>query len=481
MQLMRRRRRPGKVRETIAALSAGLVAAGIGSAHEAAAQDYYTYNSPAHDRGYNESTGLLTLPYSELDTSMLIYQESGGRVQAIEPSASLTVNGAAGQILNLTLTADSLTGATPNGAVPSDLVQKFVTPIKAQGSSVSVTNASGGSTIIHLPPTPGQIAQAALGRQYTVQPNTLPVDLGFHDDRASGSFNWSQPLAGITQVGFGAGYSSEHDFSAFTANAMIAQSFNANNTTLSLAGNFEDDSSAPYGGVPTPLTQMTAVWKTPSSRSRTSEEAVLGLTQVLTRRWLAQLNYSYSYSSGYQNDPYRILSVVDPTSGEPLDYLYENRPGKRTRQSVYLDTKYDWGPTITEVQSRFYKDDWGLKAVSAEISQRVDLAPWLYVTPDVRWYHQTAANFFHYYLVSGDPLPAYASSDSRLGAFTAMTYGGQIGVRLSQESSIYLRGAYYDQTGNGHPADAIGQLKNQNLFAGVKAEWVMAGYTWDFH
>ena len=44
---------------------------------------------------------------------------------------------------------------------------------------------------------------------------------------------------------------------------------------------------------------------------------MLGLTEVMTRRWLMQLNYSYDAQSGYQNDPYRIISVVDPISGEP--------------------------------------------------------------------------------------------------------------------------------------------------------------------
>ena len=174
---------------------------------------------PFSSDGYNPSTGLLNLPYSQLDTSILFYQESGGRVRAIEPSATLSVHGSGGENLSLNLTADSVTGATPNGAAPSDQVQTFVTPLKATGSTATVTSASGGSTVIHLPPTPGQIASAALGRQYTVAPNTLPVDRGFFDDRYAGNFSWSQPLGPITLVGFGGGYSTEHDYRAITANA----------------------------------------------------------------------------------------------------------------------------------------------------------------------------------------------------------------------------------------------------------------------
>ncbi len=473
MQLIKRRKRAGQVRETIATLSLGLLAAAT-AGHAAHAGSFSS-------DGYNQSTGLLNLPYSEINTQILFYQESGGRVRAIEPSGTLTVHGDGDRVLSLNLTADAVTGATPNGAVPSDLVQKFVTPIQLHGSSTTVTSASGGSTVIQIPPTPGQVVQAALGRQYTVAANALPMDRGFHDERVAASFNWSQPLGAITEVGFGAGYSQEHDFRAITTNAHIAQSFNGNNTTLSLAVDFEDDSSFPYGGVPTPLTTMNAQWKPQSARGRTQLDGVLGLTEVMTRRWLLQLNYSYGSSNGYQNDPYRIVSVVDPTSGEPLDYLYENRPGNRTRQSVFLNNKFLYGPSLTELSARYYKDSWGIKATSAELSERVNLTHWLYIEPNVRWYHQTAANFYHNFLVSGAPMPAYASSDIRLGKFTAITYGAEIGFKITNTSKIYLRGDYYKQTGDAHPADAIGQLKNQNLFSGIKAGWLMIGYTWDFH
>ena len=41
--------------------------------------------------------------------------------------------GAGGQELDLNLVVDSVSGATPNGAVPSNQAQNFVTPLKAQG------------------------------------------------------------------------------------------------------------------------------------------------------------------------------------------------------------------------------------------------------------------------------------------------------------------------------------------------------------
>ena len=61
-----------------------------------------------------------------------------------------------------------------------------------------------------------------------------------------------------------------------------------------------------------------------------------------TERTIGQLNYSFSTSSGYLTDPYKLLSVVDPVSGEPVPgsgelalYRFESRPDERTKHSIY--------------------------------------------------------------------------------------------------------------------------------------------------
>ncbi len=402
-------------------------------------------------------------------------------MRAIEPASQYFAHGPDGQNFSLGFIADSVTGATPNGAVPSDKVQTFVTPLKApSGSTATITSASGGSTVIQLPPTPGQIATAALGRQYTIQPGQLPVDRGFHDERFAGSIAYSQPLGGISLVGAGGSYSVEKDYRSFSINTNVAQNFNLNNSTVSFAVNYENDSSFPYGGVPTPLTEMNAQWKSISSKERQRIDVVAGLTEVMSRNWLLQINYSFGLSSGYQNDPYMIVSIVDPVSGEPNQYLYENRPTSRQLQSIYADSKLDLGPTVTDLSARYYVDNWGIKSFTAELAERISLTRWLYIEPNLRWYRQTAANFFENFLVAGQALPQYASADWRLGQFSGLTYGSKIGFAVTTKLEIYLRGEYYQQNGNGHPADAVGQLKQQNLFGGVNAGYAMFGFTWNF-
>ncbi len=55
-----------------------------------------------------------------------------------------------------------------------------------------------------------------------------------------------------------------------------------------------------------------------------------------------------------------------------------------------------------------------------------------------------------------------------------------LGLKVGEFSELYLRGEYYDQSGNGHPAQAIGQLAQQNLFGAVKAANLMAGFKFGF-
>lgn len=469
MQLKKR----GKVREKLATLSASLIAATVAAHVEQA--DAQVYGSEYYNNTVTRNDDFGPgIAYSQVDAALLVYSEQNGRITAIEPTAALTVHGPKDQLLTFELTADAVSGATPNGAVRANVAQTFSTPARTSGSSYSVSGASGGSTIVH-------VAGNDYIRQYTVAAGQLPMDKGFEDHRGAFNLGYSQPWGWLSQFGAGVGYSMESDYSSATGNVHAAKTFNGNNTTLSLSLNTEYDTSSPYGGVPAAFAVADGTWRSEKSRSKTQLGFVVGLTQVVTRNWLMQLNYAYDRQNGYQSDPYRILSQVDSVTGEPLQYVYENRPNKRSSQSLFWDNKIDIGPTLTEISARYFTDSWGIKSVTGEISERLDLTSRFFVEPSLRYYHQTAADFFHYYLVSGQPLPAYASADTRLGKFTSITYGAKLGYALSGRTELYVRGGYYVQTGDGHPADAIGQLKDQNLFGGTKAMFAFVGYTWDFH
>jgi hypothetical protein len=103
-----------------------------------------------------------------------------------------------------------------------------------------------------------------------------------------------------------------------------------------------------------------------------------------------------------------------------------------------------------------------------------------YLEPHVRYYRQGAADFFHYFLTSDAAVPDFASADTRLARLHALTYGIKIGMPLDDDKELSLRVEYYDQQGNGSPAEAIGQLRQQNLFPSLKAVTVLLGFRYSF-
>lgn len=478
MQLTSRRR--GRISQALGCLTANLLAATCAHAQALSPTADTPPDAAAPRAGANDDTES-DVGMTRLNAAVLFYREAGGRVKATEPVASIVINGSSGAVLTARFTVDSLTGATPNGAAPWTGPQTFVTPAHAAGTTATVTGASGGSTLVTIPGT-GTVA-----RQYVTPANTLPVDAGFRDLRTAVDLGYSTPVWDGGHLSLGGSASTERDYRSFSGNAGVSQDFNQHNTTASLSVEYEYDRSNPFFGTPTPFTPMSADVKGPD-RTKTVTSAVLGVTQVVNRYWLAQLNYSVGQSSGYQTDPYRVLSVVDPVSGAPSAYLYENRPSSRLRQSVYFGNKVALGPTVTDASVRVYHDSWGVNSVTTEVSERVSVVSWLYVEPLARYYSQTAASFFRDYLIAGQPLPSYASSDSRIGKFQAVTYGLKVGIPVTgrsefdiPQSELYFQVQDYRQTGPAQPSGVVPGLARENFFSGVRALSVIAGYTMAFY
>jgi hypothetical protein len=467
MQLKDKQPRPlrhlGRIAAGLSVISANL----IGSA-AALAQDTGDDNPQivVHNLMKEPAPAPDTYVY---DSSVLFYKESGSRVQAIEPVFNVQNYLANGSIISGNFTFDSLTGATPNGATPWSSDQTFNSIVRQRTTSTQVTStgASGGGTVTTIAGT--AYAQATS----SVPARTLPL-ASFHDHRFAGNGSYSWLLNPDTRLSVGLGASVERDYTSITGNFGVSRDLNQKNTTVSLTVDLEADISRPYNGTPAPFEQLNSQIAG-GNASKTTYGLLGGVTQTLTRFWITQLNLGISGSSGYQSDPYRVLSLVDPISGAPVDYLFENRPRSRTRESAYWGNKLALGPTVAEVSVRYYHDTWGINSLAAEVSEQIPLGESVYIKPMYRHYHQTAANFFTYYLLNGAALPNYASSDSRLSRFNADTIGGKIGIRAFKTGELYMEGESYRQSGAHFIATAPGQLAGLDLFSGVHATSVMVG------
>jgi hypothetical protein len=384
--------------------------------------------------------------------SALAYYHEDGRIQAIEPVVDVAKVFADGKSLDFNVTFDALSGASPNGALTSRSAQTFASP-------------SGKPQ-----------------HQYTTAPGQLPVDPDYEDDRIAVGGNWTVPFTQVDQVSVGGKLSSEDDFFSATVNASMAHDFNEKNTTLSLGIDNEFDSIHPIGGAPVPGSDYELAEKQTGGKTKDGGGLILGVTQVMTRNWLSEFNISIDRFHGYLNDPYKCTSIIN-SAGATAGYEYENRPDQRTRKSGYWENRVGWSSHLsTALSLRYMSDDWGVRSDTAQLHLRWTFSNRdRYIEPTIRWYRQTAADFYTpFILITGKPITGYESSDSRLGAFQALTYGVKFAQKLPglgsrQESELSVRAEYYQQTFDERVATPAG-LQGLNLYPGLKAFLVQIGW-----
>jgi hypothetical protein len=398
-------------------------------------------------------------PKWEVDTSLLYYGEDDSRVTDASLFTSIRRALDEDRNFNLSLTVDSLTGATPNGAAPSSGVQTF-------------TNASGNST-------------------YVIAPGEQPLDTEFLDTRVALTGSWQQSLGEAMRWSAGFSASDEYDYLHLGVQGRLERDFNLRNTTVYVGAAYGKDDMNPVGGTPIGLAPMLEADNDSNKAGDDSKDVMdvlVGVTQVLSRRSLIEVAYSYGKSDGYLSDPYKFLSVVDPVTGLPVlgpvgsglnRYLYEHRPDARTKQSLFAEWRHAFDRDSMAVSFRLMDDDWGVTSQTVDARYRWNLNSDSYVEPHLRYYKQGEADFYRTVLFDGAPLPEYASADYRLADSEAFTAGVKYGHRTERgEWSVRLE--YYQQTAEPSPGSVVGDLVNHELIPDLNAVIVQFGYKFRF-
>ncbi len=397
---------------------------------------------------------------NQSETSILIYSEKN-RIRATEGNFSLNKLLKNDYTLNLRLTYDGLTGATPTGGSPSRYPQ-------------TITRASGGKTIV-------------------VPAGDFPVDESFKDTRFAAEASLAHSVGRLSNATLGAHASSEHDYTSVGLNAGISRDLNRKNTTVGISGSFAHDVSKPVGGLHKPFTVVGEDIDDEDGASRRQRfegkiknvyDAVVSLTQVLDRSTLLTLNFSLNRASGYLTDPYKVVSQVqapgDIDPGEPIQNIYENRPPNRSKNAVFAELRRYLGGSTAGLAYRYFWDSWGVRSHAIDASLRFDFNRNGAFQPRFRWYHQSSADFYRPFLIEGNSLPAYVSSDSRLASFDAFTYGLNYSFPVNPGSRINLTAEYYAQRGDRSPPEAFGSLLTFDLFPKLDVIMLRLGYSHDF-
>ena len=392
-------------------------------------------------------------PGWDFNTSFLYYGESDDRVQDASLSFLARRLFTDDKSLTLTLAVDSLTGASASGATPMDVAQTF-------------TSASGNAV-------------------YTTAAGEHPLDDAFLDTRVAIGASWQQPLGRLYKMSAGLTASGEYDYKHIGGNFGLSRDFNQRNTTISVGVAVARDTLDPEGGAPISLARMLDVGDRSNKMGDQDKDVVdflLGVTQVVNRNLLVQLNYSYSDSSGYLNDPYKFISMVDPVTGDTVahtpapgtagpshEFRFESRPKDRAKHSLFGQAKYYWSGRVVDLSYRYMTDDWDIDSHTLDAKLRFPMGDSRYLEPHVRFYSQSEAEFYSASLIEGDPLPAYASSDYRLGDFDAITAGIKYGWKTGSGNDMSVRLEYYTQDGEIPAGQIIGNQSQRTLYPDLDA------------
>ena len=391
-----------------------------------------------------ETTPLAT-PTMRFEGAALIYGEQG-RTSVFEPNARFTRLFAGGQTVSAALTFDAITGASPTGAMPSGTMQTTTSPS---------------------------------GRQVSISQEQVPTSQ-FSDARLASDLEASTPIGRVLALTLGGHISREKDYQSLGASAKASLDLWQHTTTLTFGGGSNHDAIFPRAMIHRGLSSGSDTLGGGRGVKNISS-GLFGLSQILSRRWMAAATATRTVENGYLTDPYKVVSVLNRTSGATAGTVTEKRPSRRTRSDVLLSSVYHFDADVLYSESRFYGDDWGLRSLVVDFKYRHELKNGTWFEPHVRMYGQSKADFFRYGLPQGDPLPEYATSDSRLGRLASLTLGATYGFRIPQSPGEWsLRGELISQTGNSFPAEAIGAQRNYDLAPPLTIGSLVATYAIEF-
>ena len=258
----------------------------------------------------------------------------------------------------------------------------------------------------------------------------------------------------------GAAFSTEHDYVSRALSVTGSVSSEDKNRTWTFGVGYARDAINPVN--------LAVI-----GERRNTVDLLAGVTQVLSPQDIAQVNLTYTHSSGYFSDPYKYL---------------DNRPRERNQSTLTLRWNHHFSGTegTGRFSYRYYRDTFGIAAhtFGAEYVQPLPYG-WT-ITPSTRLYSQSAANFYFdpvYDPVLGEPFPPgydfrnprLSSADQRLSAYGARTFGIKIEKQLTRDMQIDVKFESYHQSSSwrlfGSGSRGLADFSARVIQVGLSKQW----------
>ncbi len=289
------------------------------------------------------------------------------------------------------------------------------------------------------------------------------TDAHMEDERKAWDANFAYQLKRVNvAVSYGVSRESDYVSNGYSLNTLT--DFNEKNTLLLLGWGHTDDiiSESKLGWV--------------KDRTKTGNDLIIGLTQLLSPDLSVTANVSYGRSTGFLSDPYKIVSTT-MLDLDPGTYYTppENRPEEKDKVSVFIGANrhFDNLNGAADASYRFYSDSFGIRSHTVELKWIQRLGTHFTLEPSVRYYRQSVADFYYYDLDQAGVVTSIApsgetgtgrgpfySSDYRLSKMETFNLGLKLSYEINRHCSAdiayerYLMRGLDNQTPSSAYADA---------------------------
>ncbi len=165
------------------------------------------------------------------------------------------------------------------------------------------------------------------------------------------------------------------------------------------------------------------------SRSRNSFSSSLSWSQVVNQRFQLMFLADFIYQQGYLGLPFHRVYFNDQS------VHIENLPDSRWKIPLGVRASYFIGDyIILRGFYRYYHDNWGLNAHTADLETSIKINSFFSITPFYRYYRQSAVKYFA-------PMNAHTASDTYytsnydLSEFTSQFFGA--GFRIAPPKGLF--------------------------------------------
>ena len=220
-------------------------------------------------------------------------------------------------------------------------------------------------------------------------------------------------------LNFGGGFSQEQDYTSRFVNSNLSWDFNKKLTTLNLGGSVAFDVSEP-----TNMNRDCSTDTTNTNCHKTSQQYLLGVSQILDKNSLLQLNMTYGYSEGYLSDPYKTVWFYNGNTVS--DIQSDKRPREKNQFAwlvQYIHNFEGLNNAALHADYRFSMDNWGINSHTTELSWHQPITAGWQVIPRFRYYSQDSADFYSAVFSGSHNSYRVYSSDYRLAGFGAISGG----------------------------------------------------------